>query len=109
MAKQFYEIKCTQCDFIDEVYRELIGYDVPIPCPSCGEEAFRLFAMPGLMGNAANRDGCKRTGWEDMRQAAHLEVEIANTPPEKQGELKKEKAAREASAKRAIERKGGDI
>lgn len=106
--KQVYDIKCSQCDFTGEVRQELIGYDVPVPCPACGSEAFRVISVPRLMGNEAYRDGYKRPGWEDLRQASRLDVELAGAPPEKQGEIRKEKAEREASAKRAIERKGGE-
>lgn len=105
MARQAFDIKCKLCLEVSELFEEIIGYNVPVKCPSCGGVAFRCIASPSVMGKAAYRDGHKRTGWEDLKKAAHLEVEANKLPPEQRGEILQEKRDREQSAKNAIEKK----
>jgi len=108
MAKQFFDVKCRDCGEITEKFDHLVGFDVLLECDACGGDALRIVSYPNVMGKEAYRDGYQRTGWGDLKKAAKLDAEAMNVPEAKRAEYKKEAAKHRESAKRALERKGGE-
>jgi hypothetical protein len=50
-------------------------------CPDCGGPLKRVPSSPNLMQRALP-DGVKRKGWQDAKESARLEIEIADTTDE---------------------------
>lgn len=93
MAKfKCYDYLCNKCGEKTEwlVNTADPEWDNPKDCMKCGRgKCFRAPSAPPVQ-KASYVDGTKRKGMEDMKKVAELEVQKANLPPDKRGEVNKE-------------------
>lgn len=86
-----YDYTCKHCNV---VFPALVTYenrDTPeMECPVCSRQdgITRNMAIPTLT-KASYPEGYKRPGWGELREAAKLNVEKANTPYQNKAERKR--------------------
>lgn len=86
-----YEWQCSECEVVVEIQRPIAECNTPpdreVACLCEQSQWKRVFSMPMVVGKASYLDGQKRPGWQDLKEAAKLEKEAANSRQDKKKEI----------------------
>ena len=88
-----YDYRCDNCEIVIEEFRKYEDRDTPAECMMCkGPMNKTWVTMPGIT-RASYIDSGKTSrakDLHDLKEVAKLEVQKANLPPDKRGEINKE-------------------
>ncbi len=84
------DIRCAECGRVSDVLADPDELQRDVwECVVCGGVCHRTISKPNVP-RATYVDGTKRKGFEDLKKAAKLEVEMYNKPPDQRAEYQKE-------------------
>ena len=87
------DLYCPECNLKtwDTLPKPEATYENRWDCPSCGaKQSVKRIPSAPMVAKASYPDGYKRKGFQDLQEAARLEVEKINLPLEQRAQVKHE-------------------
>jgi hypothetical protein len=82
------DIRCDKCDLVAATLVERSEKDSSWECPDCDGTMARTLSAPNIT-RRSYVDGTKRKGFAEHKEIAKLEVEEAELPASKRGEIRR--------------------
>ena len=82
------DIRCDTCDLVAATLIERSERDSSWECPDCQGTMTRTLSAPNITRKSYT-DGTKRKGFQDHKEIARLQIEEAELPASKRGEIRR--------------------